>query len=123
MHASQVDKQGVPYIRHLERVAATVSPQARAIALFHDTLEDRRATQTELARYLTRKELIAVVHLTRDDAEPYAEYIQRLCAAPGMPGIYAREVKRADLADNLGRLTPELEHLRERYELAMARLK
>ena len=49
-------------------------------------------------------------------------YIERIAAAEGKPGELAREVKRADLRHNLGRLTAELDGLRPRYERALERL-
>lgn len=53
----------------------------------------------------------------------YERYIDRIAVAEGKPGELAREVKRADLQHNLGRLTPELELLRPRYERALERLR
>ncbi len=121
-HCGHVDKQGAPYIEHLTRVAAAVSPEAKPVALFHDAVEDGKATRQELAALLSETELAAVRLLTRDPEVPYADYIDQIAGAAGVAGALAREVKLADLGDNLGRLTPALEGLRGRYEDAVARL-
>jgi hypothetical protein len=64
-----------------------------------------------------------VCALTRDKQdESYSSFIERVATFPGRPGELAREVKVADVRDNLGRLTPELERLRARYEAALRRL-
>ncbi len=43
VHAGQVDKAGLPYVGHLERVASYVDPAdplAQTAALLHDSIED-----------------------------------------------------------------------------------
>lgn len=118
-HRGQLDQQGVPYIEHLRAVADSVSSEAQPVALFHDALEDTHVTEEHLGEVLAPDELAAVKILTRDDHDraegAYERYIERIAAAQGNPGELAREVKRADLQHNLGRLTPELERLRARY--------
>lgn len=118
-HEGQLDRQGRPYAEHILAVTDAVSEAARPVALFHDAIEDRRMTMRELREHLYRDEMIAVDLLTRPEDVPYAEYVQGIRDAPGHAGDLAREVKRADLAHNLGRLTPELESLRSRYERAL----
>ncbi len=123
IHDGQVDQQGAPYILHLRRVTAAVSEPAKAVALFHDAIEDHRIDPDELRALLTADEYAAVETVTRDaDSETYPEFIERIARRPGAPGELAREVKRADVADNLGRLTPQLERLRPRYTAALERL-
>lgn len=125
LHAGQVDLQGAPYIGHLERVAAAVPDDCKPVALFHDAIEDGRATRDELAGFLTDDELRAVQLLTRP-AGPYDWYIHLIATREGEHGRLARIVKCADLRDNLKRMTPELErshdHLRRRYERAVSEL-
>ncbi len=96
--------------------------EARPVAYFHDAIEDGRMTCLELRKLLYSDEMIAIDLLTRDRAVPYAEYIAAIRNAPGHAGDLAREVKRSDLAHNLGRITPELESLRGRYEDALREL-
>lgn len=122
MHAGQVDKQGQPYIDHLRAVAGAVSDAAKPAALFHDAIEDERATEEQLEEILTNTELWAVVVLTCEDYQTYEQYIDLLADWHGVTGDMAREVKIADLQHNLGRLTPALEHLRPRYTAALERL-
>jgi len=65
-----------------------------------------------------RRRAERVEHLTRRGGD----YIERLATATGRAGVLAREVKGADLRHNLGRLTPDLEGFRARYEGALQRL-
>lgn len=122
IHAGQVDKQGRPYIEHLQAVVAGVSERSMRVALFHDSIEDRRTTWSELAKYTTREERAALLLMTHRKGMSYAAYIKRIKTAPGPEGEMARETKLSDLRHNHGRLIPELEHLRARYERAMAQL-
>lgn len=121
MHEGQVDKQGHPYSEHILAVTAMVSDEAKPVALFHDAVEDGRAGYADLSD-LTRNERKAVWWITRMPDEDYAVYIDHLRRAEGCGADLAREVKVADLRHNLGRLTPELESLRPRYEKGLATL-
>jgi len=87
-----------PFILHPLRVMlAVTSPAARIVALLHDVVEDSSITLANLAEKGFDPEVLeAVACLTRGPAEPYADYIDRV-ASNGL----AREVKLADLADNL----------------------
>ena len=123
VHHGQVDQQGAPYILHLRRVANAVSGPAKPVALFHDAIEDHRISPDQLRALLTADGYAAVLAVTRDpDRQTYAEFIESIAARAGRVGEIAREVKRADVADNLGRLTPDLERLRARYEAALKHL-
>lgn len=122
-HAGQTDLQGKPYGEHVLAVANGVQGgSTKAVALFHDALEDGVATEEQLAEILTTIELKAVKLLTRG-SEPYSDYIGQLSIAPGVAGVFAREVKESDLRHNLSRMTPETERLRNRYEAALTVLK
>lgn len=114
-HAGQVDKAGAPYWRHPMRVsAACASPEGRIAGWLHDLLEDTDTTPDELSALGFPPAVVAAVDLdTRRDGEPYMDYIGRIVAACGSSdprvataGRIAREVKLADLRDNmdLGRL-------------------
>jgi hypothetical protein len=123
LHSGQVDGRGVAYIEHLRAVAAGVSPEARAVALFHDSMEDTGASRSELLAFgLTPREADAVELLTRPAGMAYGDYIERVANAPGLAGELARAVKLSDLSHNAGRLVPALEHLRPRYTAALDRL-
>lgn len=123
-HAGQRDKRGKPYVAHVLAVADSVSREARPVALLHDALEDGRITEHDLRVTLHPDEVEAVKLLTRDPVthgQPgeYDRYIERLASATGRKGELAREVKRADLQHNLGRIGPAQESLRPRYEKAL----
>lgn len=123
MHEGQVDKQGHPYSEHILAVTAAVSDWAKPVALFHDVFEDGRATRQDLRDAgLSWDELAAVHLLTRPAFFKYADHIEVLRSGTGLEFDLAREVKVADLRHNMGRLTPELESLRPRYEKALATL-
>lgn len=97
-HAGQRDKGGHDYIGHPLRVAERcATPQAKIVALLHDTLEDTPLT----AQYLTQQgfpDLIveALQSLTRNRDEDYDDYISRAASNP-----IGRQVKLADLEDNM----------------------
>ena len=103
------------------QVTVTVPAEARVVAALHDVLEDSDLTPEDLrGQGLSEVELEAVLLLTHPEEEPYADYIERIARAEAEAGRLARIVKLADLHNNLSRLTPEFEHLRERYEKALA---
>lgn len=120
-HAGQVDKQGEPYILHSLRVMLDVSERAQIVAVLHDVLEDTNATAEYFDEYLDRTDLGALLLVTRRDGESYRDYINRIWGACGPDGEIAREVKVADIRDNLARMpfTDEWASLRGRYQSAL----
>jgi (p)ppGpp synthase/HD superfamily hydrolase len=95
----KVDKAGVPYIQHLERVHLPflADEQLASIALLHDLLEDcPEWTAERLAQHFPERVVAAVVCLTKIEGEPYEAYLQRVASNPD-----ARAVKIADLQDNI----------------------
>ena len=126
VHRGQRDKMGEPYIRHVVRVAETVSDEARIPALLHDVLEDGDLGPAGLVESGVPDAIVTTIEtLTRRDGEAYEDYIERVATDP-----VARAVKLADLADNLGRLeewtkvvdVDEAASRRERYTSARERL-
>lgn len=118
-HLDQTDKLGKPYLGHLLRVAAKVSAGARAAALLHDILEDTDVGVAYLyAMGISKTTVKAVVLLTRQPGESYTDYIENIANAAGPEGRIAREVKWADLGDNLSaeRRYPGDEANRAKYE-------
>lgn len=123
-HAGQVDKAGAPYILHpLRLLLAVDTPEERIVAVLHDVVEDTPWTLEGLrAEGFTREVVDAVEALTKRTGECYEAFIDRVAANP-----LARQVKRADLTDNLdlGRLPvvteADLARL-TRYRAALARL-
>ena len=106
-HEGQKDKGGNDYIGHPIRVADRCSSStAMIVALLHDVMEDCDVTAYVLYAEGFPKEVVKTVSiLTRGDTETYNEYIQRLSK-----NKLAREVKLADLEDNMNvrRLNREL---------------
>lgn len=113
-----------PYILHLLRVMVAVDGfRVRAAAVLHDVLEDTEVTLEELrAAGLPVDVVDAVVALTHRPGQSYERYVAQVAR-----DAIAREVKLADLADNLRnnkRLpnTPEVVARIKRYERAIRRL-
>jgi len=106
-HAGQRDKQGEPYLLHVLRVVEAVgSERAKVLAALHDVWEAGSALDLE---DVFEQEGMFIANslevLTRSEDETYAEYIQGI--ADGHSSTWAeeiREVKLADLRDNLGRI-------------------
>lgn len=100
-HRGQVDKNGAPYILHPLCVMASVgSPDAKIVAVLHDVVEDDEAWTVELlaAEGFSPEVVNAVDLLTKRPDEEYFDYVRRI-----VPSDLAREVKLADLSDNLDR--------------------
>lgn len=104
VHAGQRDKQGEPYLLHVLRVIEAVYDEAKIVAALHDVLEDGpSATVGRGFLMLDDDEFQAVKLLTRE-GDSYAFYISRMCNGDDRARRLAREVKLADLRDNLGRI-------------------
>lgn len=104
-----------PYINHPLRVMAAVSERAKVVAVLHGCLEDAGT----LPGWLDGEGLRAAHILTRiKEREEYGDYIRRLSRASGVGGDLAREVKIADLRDNLAHDPPL--RLRLRYGAALS---
>lgn len=107
VHAAQVDRQGKPYLLHVLRVVEAVNDEAKIVAALHDVLEDGGAegARLVLALSLSPAEGYALKLLTHPTRMTYERYIAEI-AMVGNSWI-AREVKLADLRDNLERIPPE----------------
>lgn len=132
-HADQRDKQGEPYLLHVLRIVEAVAGDAKVVAALHDVREDGGDTgyRALLALDLSQAEAVALALLTRDRACSYESYIAAINARPR--DDIAREVKLADLRDNLGRIPGRVDwqtdvwertwgSLKDRYEKAIATL-
>ena len=116
-HRNQVDKQGKPYLGHLLRVMDHVSEEYKPIAVLHDLLEDTDTCAIDLVSAgILPKTVSEILMLTRTVGESYQDYIQRLSNDP-----IARQVKIADLNDNLRDGCPE--SLQKRYRNALETIK
>jgi (p)ppGpp synthase/HD superfamily hydrolase len=117
--------EGQPYILHPLRVILAVDGlRAQAAAVLHDVLEDAEVTVEELgAAGLPTDVVDAVVALTRRPGQSYERYVEQVAC-----DVIAREVKPADLADNLANNkhlpnAPDVVARIERYERAIHRLR
>jgi hypothetical protein len=113
-----------PYVHHLLRVMLGVRGfRTQMAAVLHDILEDTQVTVDQLhAAGLPDDVVDAVIALTHRAEQSYAQYIEQVAG-----DALAREVKLADLADNLAnnyRLTktPDVVARIDRYERALNRL-
>ena len=118
-HAGQVDKAGVPYSYHLERVAMSLPPgRLRAAGLLHDVVEDAGVSIATIRERFGADVARIVDAVSRRPHEVYSDYILRL--ADDMEAV---KVKKADLRDNLDpdRKRPAgLGELLRRYKTALA---
>ena len=98
VHEGQLDKAGQPYILHVLRVMMGChSPDAQVAAALHDVVEDSDWTLDDLRREGFSETVIEIVDaLTRREGEDYFAFARRAAATP-----LSREVKRADLLDNM----------------------
>jgi (p)ppGpp synthase/HD superfamily hydrolase len=105
-HAGIDDRQGIPVIEHVRRVAHSAPEWAQVVAWLHDTVEDTDMTFDDLrAMGLSQLHVEALKLVTRDKADglTYMQWIRKIAAAPGEAGRIARAVKWADLQDNYSR--------------------
>ena len=95
-HAGQVDKAGLPYITHPQRVAGRLeSPEAQVVGWLHDTVEDTDLTVADIEARFGPETAAAVDAISRREAEDWPDYLERIKANP-----VARQVKISDLIDN-----------------------
>jgi hypothetical protein len=107
-------------LQHGLAVASRVDgPLAKLVAVLHDSVEDGACTIRDLADAgLAPDALDAIIVLTRQPDEPYADYIGRVL----LGGSLARRVKHADLCVNLARIDEAHQSLEPRWRDALARL-
>jgi (p)ppGpp synthase/HD superfamily hydrolase len=139
VHADQRDKQGEPYLLHVLRVVEAVDGErAKVLAALHDVWEDAGVAALDPEEVFERDGIFianSLEVLTRSKAETYAEYIQAIADGHSATWVAEiREVKLADLRDNLGRIPPvdatwvtdseakSWASLKVRYEKAIATL-
>jgi len=126
VHEGQKDKAGAAYILHpLRLMMKMTSDNSRIAAVLHDVVEDGAGwTLESLSGEGFSDEIVSAVDgVTRRNDESYEEFIDRLSG-----DALAREIKLADLEDNmnvlrLDELTPKnLERL-ARYHRAWKKLR
>ena len=101
-HAGQRTPRGMPVIEHIERVAAAVPDEARALAYLHDILDLTETGGDELlAHGLTEAESAALMLLAHGSEESFELHALRIAHAAGPEGRLARAVMLADVEDHL----------------------
>ncbi len=114
-HTGQTDKAGAPYILHPLRVMGRVSTnEERIVAVLHDVIEDTDWTPDRLrAEGFSETILEALDLVTHRPGESYEDFVRRAAAHP-----VARQVKRADILDNMdpSRIAEPTERDRQRME-------
>ena len=123
-HKGQRQKNGLPYVLHPFTLMLSVqSEEAKIAAVLHDVVEDTHWTMAAIeAEGFSPKVMEALNCLTHRDGEDYEAYIDRLHG-----NRLAREVKQADLIDNMNiRRIPELRendlHRLKKYHIAWHKL-
>lgn len=119
-HDGQKDKAGEPYILHPLRVMLAMprDETLRMIAVLHGVIEDTHWTLADLRQIgYPDRVLEALSVITRNEYEPYLDYIKRCALNP-----QARRVKMADLRDNLSkdRVHVVTYNCQTKYQLALA---
>lgn len=111
------------YLAHPMLVAMRVSTPSLVVAILHDVSED--STETVPLMRLADSQRGALLAVTRtEDGRTYMEYIGDIATLDGEAGRIAREVKIADLEENLSNVKPgHRESLRPRYVKALAVLR
>lgn len=109
-HIGQQTRHGSPMSEHVERVAAAVSEDARAVAFLHDVLEktDTRLEDLQVSG-LTSTERAALDLLTGRLDETYELHLLRIGHARGPGSAMARAIKLADLEDHLAETSHTLD--------------
>ena len=98
VHAGQFDKAGLPYILHPLRIMGKFNKEhEKIVSVLHDVVEDCSVTLEHLAQLGFSEEIIyAIDCLTKQDGEPYMDFIIRLAN-----NKLAQTVKIEDIKDNL----------------------
>ncbi len=120
-HAGQLYGKGEgaePYVLHCVRVAQRCSDlsvytryELMTVAVLHDSLEDTSLSEELLRKWFSKSVVDAIVVLTRNRDELYSTYLERV-----KHNATARQVKIADLMENLSKTTGDSHTMRVRRE-------
>lgn len=97
-HQGQKDRYGANYILHPLRVMLRFESETEMIvAILHDVVEKTEWTLEKLHEYGFTDDVLEPINLlTRQDQQPYMEYIEKL-----KDNHIARKIKIADIEDNM----------------------
>lgn len=95
------DKEGEPYIGHLERVSNKLTNKNTKIAgLLHDTVEDTDFTFDDLRKLKFNEEIIELVKIVTKDPTKKESYHDRITYIIETNNIEAIKLKYSDMSDN-----------------------
>ena len=125
-HEGQTRWDGGAYIKHPERVADKFTDDVKkTVAILHDVVEDKKATLEEVKDKFGPQVAKSVDALSRRPGETYKTFVKRAAK-----DSIAKEVKIADIEDNMGdvpvndeRTKKKSDSLRKRYIPALLFLK
>lgn len=116
-HAKDLDRNGLPYVFHVMRVAdRQTTLERRIIALLHDTVEHKKLTLQDIEQMFTKAIAYSVGLLSQRDNENYlTDYLQRV-----LQDEDACWVKLADVEDNtrIDRIDAKAARKFEKYRTA-----
>lgn len=95
------DKEGEPYIGHLERVSDKLTKDNTRIAgLLHDVVEDTDLTYDDLRKLNFNEEIIELVRLVTKNPNTTETYHERITSIIESKNIEAIKLKYSDMTDN-----------------------
>lgn len=95
------DKEGAPYIGHLERVSNKLTnPNTRIAGLLHDVVEDTEFTFNDLKRFKFNDEIIELVRIVTKDYNKKESYHDCITSIIETNNIEAIKLKCSDMKDN-----------------------
>lgn len=96
----KIDKGGNPYIYHLYDVSNSLDTEIeKTVGLLHDILEDTDISVNDLRSIGFTDEVIdALVLVTHNDTETYAEFIDRIINSNNLTAL---KVKLRDMENNM----------------------
>lgn len=96
----KTDKEGEPYIGHLERVSNKLTKENTRIAgLLHDVVEDTELTFNDLRKLNFNEEIIELVNLVTNTTKDKS-YHDKITSIIESNNIEAIKLKYSDMSDN-----------------------
>ncbi len=97
----KTDKEGEPYIHHLERVSNKLTNENTKIAgLLHDTVEDTDLTFEDLRNLNFNEEIITLVKLVTNNPISTQTYHDKITSIIESNNVEAIKLKYSDMSDN-----------------------
>ena len=104
LHLGEVEEDGTPLLAHIQRVAAMVPVEARAVAWLHEALARTAVAEEDLllagltSEQLRALRLLSLGNLWQNDSA-YFGHLELIARSAGQSGSLARIVRVADLRD------------------------